>query len=124
VLLHSHVWDPPSDRKRTSGRVLLFVSATAIFFVTARISPNRANTLSMQVLMSMKSTTDVSPADEGRAVREHAMSTPVGGTRGDGNNKSKYGVPRSAAKCERCATTSISGTTHGDGDGETNGGAT
>jgi hypothetical protein len=65
----------------------------------------------------------VSPADEGRAAREHAMSTPVGGGRGDGDGRSKYVVPRSAVKREGCATTGIGGTTHGDGDGEINSGA-
>jgi hypothetical protein len=72
----------------------------------------------------MKSVANVSPADEGRAARKHAMSAPVGGARGDGNSRSKYGVPRLAAKREGCATTGIGDATHGDGDGETNGGTT
>jgi hypothetical protein len=71
----------------------------------------------------MKSAADVSPADEGRAAWEHAMSAPVGGARGDGDGRSKYGIPCSAAKREGCATTAIGDATHGDGDGETNGGA-
>jgi hypothetical protein len=127
VLLHSQVWDPPSDRGdvgRTSSGVLLFVfSVVAIFFAIARVSPNRANALSMHVLMSMKSAADVSPADEGKVAREHAMSSPVGGTCGDGDDRSKYGAPRSAEKCEDRATCGIGGATHGDGDGETKGGA-
>jgi hypothetical protein len=50
VLLHSHVWDPPSDcgdAGRTSGEAILFVSLVAAIFAIARISPNRANALSM-----------------------------------------------------------------------------
>jgi hypothetical protein len=53
VLLHSHVWDPPSDcgdNGRTSGEAILFVSSVAAIFAIARISPNRANAPSMQVL--------------------------------------------------------------------------
>jgi hypothetical protein len=73
--------------------------------------------------MSMKSTTDVSPTDEGMAMREHSMPAPVGGARGDGSGRRKYGVPRLATKCEGHAPTGIGGATHGDGDGETNGGA-
>jgi hypothetical protein len=72
----------------------------------------------------MKSAADVSPANEGRVAREHAMSAPVGDARGDGDSRSKYGVPCSTAKREGCATTAIGDATHGVGDGETNGGAT
>jgi hypothetical protein len=127
VLLHSHMWDPPldcGDGGQTSGGYVLFVSsATASFFAIARISPNRVNAVSMQVLMPMKSTIDVSPADEGTTVREHVMFAPIGGTHGDGDGRSKYGVPCSEAKCEGCATTGIGAATHEDGDGETNAGA-
>jgi hypothetical protein len=70
----------------------------------------------MHVLMSMKSVADVSLVDEGKAAREHAMSALVGSARGDGDDKSKYGVPHLAAKREGCATTGIGGTTEGDGD--------
>jgi hypothetical protein len=69
--------------------------------------------------MSMKSATDVLTADEGRVVRGHAMSAPVGGTRGDGDDRNKYGIPRSAAN-----TVDVGCATHGDGDDETNDGAT
>jgi hypothetical protein len=128
VMFHSQVWDPPSDHgdsSQTSGGVVLSVSSTvAIFFAIAHISPDRDNAPSMQALMSINSAADVPPADEGGAAREHTMSTPVGGARGDGDGRSKYGAPRSAVKREGRATIGIGGATHGDGDGETNGGTT
>jgi hypothetical protein len=92
--------------------------ATAIVFAITCISLNRANAPSMQVLMSKKFATNVLLADEGRVVWEHAMSAPVGGAHGDGDDRSKYGIPRSTAN-----TTDIGSATHGDGDDETNGGA-
>jgi hypothetical protein len=93
VLLHSQVWDQPSDRgdggRASSGVVLFISSPIVIFSAIARISPNRANAPLMHVLVSMKSAADVSPADEGRVAREHAMSAPIGGACGDGNGRSK-----------------------------------
>jgi hypothetical protein len=70
--------------------------------------------------MSMEYTAYVLHAYEGRAARVHAMSTPGGGTHGDSGGKSRYGVPRSAAKRDGYNTTGIGGATHGDGDGEPN----
>jgi hypothetical protein len=70
----------------------------------------------MQIVMSMEYAADVSPAYEGMAAREHAMSAPGGDAHGDSSGRSRYGVPRSAAKRDGSATTDISGTTHGDGD--------
>jgi hypothetical protein len=43
----------------------------------------------MHVLVLMKSAADVSPADEGRVAREHAVLAPVDGACGDGNGRSK-----------------------------------
>jgi hypothetical protein len=51
------------------------------------------------------------------------MSASGGGAHGDSSGRSRYGVPRSTAKHDGCATTGIGGTTHGDGDGEPNSGA-
>jgi hypothetical protein len=77
----------------------------------------------MQIMMSMEYAADVSPAYEGMTMREHTMSTPGGDAHGDSGDRSRYGVPHSAAKCDGCATTGISGAIHGDGDSEPSGGA-
>jgi hypothetical protein len=68
--------------------------------------------------MSMEYKADMSPAYEGRAAREHAMSAPSGNTHGDSGGRRRYGAPHSAVKRDDCATTGINGATHGDGDGE------
>jgi hypothetical protein len=68
--------------------------------------------------MLMEYASYVSPAYVGRAVREHVMSALGGGAHGDSNDRSRYGVPRSAAKHDGCATTGTGGATHGDGDDE------
>jgi hypothetical protein len=68
--------------------------------------------------MSMEYAADMSPAYEGRAAREHAMSIPGGGAHGDSSVRSRYGVPHSAAKRGGCVIIGIGGTTHGDGDSE------
>jgi hypothetical protein len=70
--------------------------------------------------MSMEYAADVPPAYEGRAMREHIMSTPGGGAHGDSGGWSRYGVPCSAAKRDGCLTIGISGDTYGGGDGEPN----
>jgi hypothetical protein len=72
----------------------------------------------LQIAMLMEYAADVSLAYEGRAVREHTMSAPGGSAHGDSGDRSKYGVPCLAAKCDGCATTGIGGGTHGDGDDE------
>jgi hypothetical protein len=77
----------------------------------------------MQIVMSMEYRADVSTAYEGRAAREHAMSTPGGGVHRDSGSRSKCGVPHSTAKRDGCATTDIGGATHGDCDGEPSSGA-
>jgi hypothetical protein len=61
---------------------------------------------------------------EGRDVRKHTMFAPVSDASGDGDDRSRYDIPHSTAKCEGCATTDISSTIHGDGDSEINGGTT
>jgi hypothetical protein len=69
----------------------------------------------MQIAMSMEYAAYVSPAYLGMAAREHAMSAPGSDAHGDSGDKNRYGVPHSAAKRDGCATTDISGATHGDG---------
>jgi hypothetical protein len=46
----------------------------------------------------MEYTANVSPAYEGMTTREHAMSAPGGDAHGDSGGRSRYGVPRPAAK--------------------------
>jgi hypothetical protein len=80
----------------------------------------------MQIVMSMEYAADVSPAYAGMTAREHAMFAPSGDTPmgiAAAAGRSKYGVPRSAAKRDGCATFGIGGATHGDGDGEPSSGA-
>jgi hypothetical protein len=57
----------------------------------------------MQIVMSMEYTANVSPAYEGMATREHAMSAPGGDAHGDSGGRSRYGVSRPAAKSDGCA---------------------
>jgi hypothetical protein len=87
------------DDGRTTSSAALFTSTDVTIFSTITfVSANTTNTRSMVVFMSMKSTTDMSSADEDMTARQNAMSAPIGGACKDGDGRSKYGIPRSVAK--------------------------